>query len=160
MEKHDIIMMVGILSLATVLALGINTTCALAEEDDSEKDLCKDNDGKWKDGGCVFKEDDGIDKEQNEVNFEHDLADMGMWETSNERNEDVDDNIKVINSDDDDGKKYGFTSKEGDAEVTRYYDDKDEAEEKYKDLDRDELTHSDKSYSDWEYDDEEHPALK
>ena len=152
MEKQDIIMMVGILSLATVLALGINTTCALAEEDDSEKDLCKDNGGKWKDSKCVFKEDDGIDKEQNEVNFEHDLADRGMWETSNERMEDVDD--------DDDNKKYAVKSKEGDAIVTRYYDDKDEAEEKYKDLDRDELTHSDKSYSDWEYDDEEHPALK
>jgi len=152
MEKQDIIMMVGILSLATVLALGINTTCALAEEDDSEKDLCKDNGGKWKDSKCVFKEDDGIDKEQNEVNFEHDLADRGMWETSNERMEDVDD--------DDDDKKYAVKSKEGDAIVTRYYDDKDEAEEKYKDLDRDELTHSDKSYSDWEYDDEEHPALK
>jgi hypothetical protein len=49
---------------------------------------------------------------------------------------------------------------DGNVKVTRYYDDKDDAEEAYKDLDRDELTHSDKSYSDWEYDDEEHPALK
>ena len=153
MEKHQLSsMMVGILSIATVLALGVSSTCAIAAADDSEKDLCKANDGKWKDGGCVFKEDDGIDKEQNEVNFEHDLADKGMWETSNEREDDEEDN--------NDNDKYAVKAMDGDNEVTRYYDDEDDAEKAYKNLDEDELPHSDKSFNDWEYDDEEHPSLK
>jgi hypothetical protein len=60
---------------------------------------------------------------------------------------------------DKDNERYTFKSKQGDGEVTHYFKDKDDAEEAYENLDKDELTHSDKSYSDWEYDDEEHPAL-
>ena len=114
--------------------------------DDSEKDLCKANDGKWKDGGCVFKEDDGIDKEQNEVNFEHDLADNDMWDSSNERQED--NKYKYL---DNDGKDKG----DDDYSESEAWNEKD-----YEETQKDELPHSDKSYSDWEYDDEEHPSLR
>ena len=144
MEKHQLsTMMVGMLSLASVLALGISTACA----DDSEKDLCKANDGKWKDGGCSFKEDDGIDKEQNEVNFEHDLADNDMWETSNEREDDNYD----YKYQDNDGKDKG----DDDYSESEAWNEKD-----YEETDKDELSHSDKSFNDWEYDDEEHPSLR
>ena len=98
MEKHDLLMMIGGLCGLTMLVFTLPTVYA----DDSEKDLCKSNDGKWKDGGCVFKEDDGIDKEQNEVEFEHELEEKGMWDRSNERLEAYDedgDRLNVINGD-------------------------------------------------------------
>ena len=132
-------------AILLMMVLLVPTTAAVYA-DDSEKDLCKDNDGKWKDGGCVFKEDDGIDKEQNEVNFEHDLADNDMWDSSNERQED--NKYKYL---DNDGKEKG----DDDYSESEAWNEKD-----YADLDRDELPHSDKSYSDWEYDDEEHPSLR
>ena len=143
MEKHDLLMMIGGLCGLTMLVFTLPTVYA----DDSEKDLCKSNDGKWKDGGCVFKEDDGIDKEQNEVNFEHDLADKGMWETSNERE---DDNYDYKYKDND-----GKDKDDDDYSEAEAWNEKD-----YESIDKDDLPHSDKSYSDWEYDDEEHPSLR
>lgn len=97
-----------------------------------------------------------INEEKSEL--EDDESDIKRFSNDDD---DYNDKIKVINSNDgDDNKKYGVTSKQGENEVTSYYKDKDDAEEAYEDLERDELTHSDKSYSDWEYDDEEHPSLK
>ena len=87
---------IGILLVLTTLLVPV------AAADDSEKDLCKAIDGKWKDGGCVFKEDDGIDKEQNEVEFEHELEEKSMWDRSNERLKAYDedgDRLNVINGD-------------------------------------------------------------
>lgn len=117
------------------------------------KEICKANGGDWKKGQCDFDTDDEdkADEYTDDVN--------AKWQSNEEeaeREDDAEDN-KRFNDDDE---KYTVKSMNGDVKVTRYYDDKDDAEEAYKDLDRDELTHSDKSYSDWEYDDEEHPALK
>jgi hypothetical protein len=144
-----------------------SATLAFADKDDDEltqRDV---------DVLCDASEDYEAHKEQcdklyDEVKHKVDYSETEEWnekdyQESKQDDDDDDDNkyIKSINSDDgDDNKKYGFKAKEGDAEVTRYYDDKEEAEEAYENLDRDELTHSDKSFNDWEYDDEEHPALK
>jgi hypothetical protein len=54
----------------------------LAEDikDDKEKtkELCLRNDGTY-DGKCEFKDDDGT-AEQDQVDFEHSVADRGLWE--------------------------------------------------------------------------------
>jgi hypothetical protein len=82
--------------------LALVPTVAAHADEEAEKELCKENDGKWKDNACVFKENEGIDKEQNEVEFEHDLEDKGLWDHSNERLEGYDDDgdrLHVINGD-------------------------------------------------------------
>jgi hypothetical protein len=146
-------------------------------DDKDSKDLCEDNGGDWEDGQCDFKADDE-DKADSYLNdmqkiekFEEEKAALedylceepdAKFDICNPTGrDDKDDKVKVINKhNDDDNKKYGVKSKDGENEVTRYYDNKDDAEEAYENLDRDELTYSDKSYSDWEYDDEEHPSLR
>lgn len=125
-----------------------NATLAFASEDDNElteRDV---------DVLCDASEDYEAHKEQCDKLYDNVKEDYSETEEWNERD------YEESKQDDDKDEKYQVKSKEGDSEVTRYYDDKDDAEEAYENLDRDELPHSDKSFSDWEYDDEEHPSLR
>ncbi len=51
---------------------------AYQERKEKTKELCLANDGTY-DGKCEFKDDDGT-AEQDQVDFEHSLADRGLWE--------------------------------------------------------------------------------
>ena len=51
---------------------------AYQERKEKTKELCLGNDGTY-DGKCEFKDDDGT-AEQDQVDFEHSLADRGLWE--------------------------------------------------------------------------------
>lgn len=68
--------------LDTYMQQKIKTSQQTAEEADNNKEktkeLCLANDGTY-DGKCEFKDDDGT-AEQDQVNFEHSLADRGLWE--------------------------------------------------------------------------------
>ena len=112
--------------------------------DDSEKDLCKANDGKWKDGGCSFKEDDGIDKEQNEVEFEHELEARGMWDNSKEKEHDA--TLVFASEEEDHCEDNGGDWSKKDKECNNV--DEDYAEEKH---DYFANKPENRGFSDWEY---------
>jgi hypothetical protein len=170
-------MIAGLSLLVAIISVIVPSVYAAVDEDD-KKEICEDNGGDWKKGQCDFDGDedkadrygDDLDEKWRSNEAIAKLEDDYVDAQRDNDNYDNDDNfndyvndgkLKVVNKDDDDdNKKYGVESKDGDNLVTRYYDDKDDAEEAYENLDKDELTHSDKSYSDWEYDDEEHPSLK
>ena len=139
--------------------------CDASEDYEAHKEQCdKLYDSLEQDATLVFaSSSDDKDDYKYLDNHGKDKGDDDYSESEAWNEKDYKEAIKKQNDDNDDkDEKYPVKSKQkdGSGEVTRYYDDKDDAEEAYKNLDRDELPHGDKSYSDWEYDDEEHPSLK
>lgn len=178
MEKHQLSTMIAGLSLlAAIISVIVPAYAGVSDKD--RKDLCEDNGGEYTSMGCELDDESpGVDT------YGKDLSELQRFEEERAADEDAlcddpDANFDICNptgrddkdKDDNDDNKFdlkqggsddeynAFKFKDGENEVTAYYRDEDDAEEAYENLDRDELTHGDKSFNDWEYDDEEHPAL-
>lgn len=73
-------------------------------DSDSPKEICKDYDGKWKDGTCNFKNED----EDDEVAFDHYMADEGLWDDYAAKQQEQDKEFKEEEEEEkeDEGKRY------------------------------------------------------